>query len=109
MPDCWDGSLESKLNSIVDGLRANDSSFFGKELHATKASSLLVVFNGLEILGSIDNDLARNVICALSLESHNLANNHLSVFIDCLFFNALDEFHITFSASDEDLTFHKFD
>ena len=61
MPDCWDGSLESKLNSIVDGLRANDSSFFGEKLHTTKATILLVVFNGLEILGVHDN-LAWNLL-----------------------------------------------
>ena len=107
MSDSWNGSLEAKINTVIDGLGAYDSSFLCEHFEASEATSGLIIFDGLEVL-AIDNDLAWDVLWALAFESLHLANDHFSVLANSVILDLLEKFFVSLSASDENLAFHKF-
>jgi hypothetical protein len=99
--------LEAELNSIINGLRANDSTLLGEHLETSNAARVLVVLNRFkEFL--IDDDFAWDVIWRLALVSLNLGDNHLSVGLDSLILNFFEHIKVRLSASDKDFTFHQF-
>lgn len=57
MSDGWDGSLETKVNTVVNGLRADNSTLLGEHLEPTDAPSHLIVFNTFQV-SAVDDDVA---------------------------------------------------
>ena len=106
--DGWHSNTEGKVNSVIEGLGADNSSLFGEHLEATKAAGLLVIFNAFQELGINDN-VAWQFLWVLTLESLDLGDHHLSVLADCLILDLLKEFNICLSKSDIDSWLDKFD
>jgi hypothetical protein len=105
----WNCGLEAEINSVIDCLWANNSSFLGEKFHTTEASLVLIFLNRLEILGCINDNLAWNIVRVLTLESNNFVHNQFPVLLNGFVLNRLNEFLIIFSASNKNLTFHKLD
>lgn len=57
MSDGWDGSLESEVNTVVDRLRAHDSTLLGEHLEPTDTPSHFIVLNALQV-SAVDDDVA---------------------------------------------------
>lgn len=103
-----DGGLEAKFNSIVDGLRAHDSSLLGEHLKTSDAARVLVVLNRFkEFL--VDDNFAWDVVWGLALVSLHLGDDHLFVGLDSLVLDFFEHIEVGFPASDEDFTLHEFD
>ena len=100
--------LEAELNSIINGLRANDSTLLGEHLETSNAARVLVVLNRFkEFL--INDNFAWDVIWRLTLVSLNLGNDHLSVGLDSFVLDLFEHIEVRLSASNKDFTFHQFD
>lgn len=108
MSDGWDGCLEAQVDSIVDGLGANDSTLLGVHLEATDNSISLVVLDAIQV-SLVDDDVAGDVVRIHSLESFDLLHDHLSVFFGCRWNHFFNKTHVALSAPNEKLPFHHLD
>ena len=109
MSNGWDSGLEAEFDSVVDGLWAHNSSFLGEELETTDASGGLIVIDALEVFFIIDDNFAWDILWVFTFESLYLCDNELSVLGDSIIHNFFNKTNIRFSASNENLTFHKLD
>lgn len=99
--------LEAKLNSIVNCLWANNSSFFSEQFKPTQTPCAFIIVNTFQIL-IVNYNVARNVISISAFKFFNLGNNHVSVLINWFFLYLFNDFSITLSASNENLSLHQF-
>ena len=106
--NCWDSWLENEINSVIECLWADDSSFLGEESHATKLSWGFIIFDALEEFG-VHNDFAWNWWWVFTFKSLNLCHDELSVLVNSILLNWFNNGDIFLSASDKHLLLHKFD
>lgn len=108
VPDGRDGSLEAKINPVVNGLRAHDSALLCVHLEPANDPVRLVVLNTIKI-GLINFNVTWNVIWAHAFKSLDFLHNELSVFLDGTWHDLFDEVFIAFTASQEQFGLHHFD
>jgi len=108
VPDGRDGCLEAQIDSVVNGLGAHDSALLCVQLEPAKDPVRLVVLNTIKI-GLINDDVAWYLVWAHALKSLDFLDNELSVFLDGLWHNLLDNINIAFPASEEQRCLHHFD
>lgn len=108
MPNSWDGSLETKVNSIINSLGTHNSALLSVNFESTDDTSRLVVLNTVEI-SLINDDIAWYVCWLHSLESLHLFHDQFSIPLDSSWLYGFKETHICLPAADEKLSLHHFD
>ena len=106
MSDGGDGGLEAQLNPVIDRLRTHNPSLLGVQLESAQASTGLIIFNALQVF-PVNNNLAGDILWTLALEPLDLADDHLSVCLDCLLLHLFDHGFVALSASNKDLPLHE--
>ena len=108
MSNCWDGCLETEINSVINCLWADYSSLLGVKLESSNDTCSLIFLDIIKVL-SINDNFAFDIWGSFSAKCFNLWNNHFLIFFDSLSLDWFKNWFVLLSASDDHTTLHQLD